>query len=123
MEFTRAYEESVSAVYGYLAYRVGSAEEVEDLTEETFERALKAWSRFDPRKGEPRTWLLMIARNVYVDWRRRSASAAGGGSGPAEPSLAIAGEERPGPDPALASALLKLKRHEQRQSRCALAEA
>ena len=49
MKFDSAYEENVSAVYGYLAYRVRSAEEAEDLTQETFERALGAWSRFDPR--------------------------------------------------------------------------
>ena len=109
MEFTRAYEENVSAVYGFLAYRVSSAEEAEDLTQETFERALKAWPRFDPRNGEPRTWLLVIARNVYVDSRRRSLSTAGGGSGAAEPSTVIAPD---GPDPALASAVQRLKRHE-----------
>ena len=112
MNFDSAYEENVSAVYGYLAYRVRSAEEAEDLTQETFERALKAWSRFDPRNGEPRTWLLMVARNVYVDSRRRGAPPAGGGSGAVEPSLAIAAEERLGPDPGLASALEELKRHE-----------
>jgi len=34
----------------------------EDLTVETFERALRRWSRFDPRRGGARTGLCQLAR-------------------------------------------------------------
>ena len=71
MKFTDAYEEQFWNVYGFHGYRLRSPAETEDLTQETFERALKAWHRFDPARGELRTWLLAIARNVYIDHRRR----------------------------------------------------
>jgi RNA polymerase sigma-70 factor, ECF subfamily len=68
------YEEQVWRVYGFLAYRLSDRHAVEDLTQATFERALRAWSRFDPRRGSERTWLLTIATHVLVDYRRRDRS-------------------------------------------------
>jgi RNA polymerase sigma factor (sigma-70 family) len=61
-------------VYGFLAYRLSDRDAVEDLTQATFERALRAWSRFDPRLGSERAWLLTIAANLLVDYRRRDRS-------------------------------------------------
>jgi DNA-directed RNA polymerase specialized sigma24 family protein len=52
-DFAELYDEHVYAVYGFVAYRVRSREEAEDLTQLTFERAVRAWSRYDPR-GRPR---------------------------------------------------------------------
>lgn len=69
-EFSRVYEDQVFHVYGFIAYRVRSREEAEDLTQLTFERALRAWGRYDPRRSQPRTWLLVIARNVIIDRHR-----------------------------------------------------
>jgi len=74
--FTRVYEDNVWAVYGFLAYRLRDQAAVEDLTQGTFERALRAWSRFDPRRGSERTWLLAIARNLLIDHRRRDHSSS-----------------------------------------------
>lgn len=70
-EFERVYDEHVWSVYGFLAYRVRSKEVAEDLTQSTFERALRGWSRFDPRKASERTWLLVIARNLLIDHHRK----------------------------------------------------
>jgi RNA polymerase sigma-70 factor, ECF subfamily len=70
-DFGRVYAAHVWHVYGFLAYRVGEREMAEDLTQETFERALRAWSRFDPRRASERTWLLAIARNGLIDHRRK----------------------------------------------------
>lgn len=70
--FTRVYEDHVWHVFGFLAYRVRDRHAVEDLTQATFERALRAWSRFDPRRGSARTWLFAIARNVLIDHHRRA---------------------------------------------------
>jgi RNA polymerase sigma-70 factor (ECF subfamily) len=39
----------------------------EDLTVETFERALRRWRRFDPRRGSARSWLCRLARSVALD--------------------------------------------------------
>ncbi len=73
-DFGRVYEEHVYRVYGFLAYRTSNRESAEDLTQATFERALRAWSRFDPRRGAEHTWLLAIARNVLIDHYRRDRS-------------------------------------------------
>ena len=62
-------------VYGFLAYRLRDREAAEDLTQTTFERALRAWSRFDPSRASERTWLLAIARNLLIDHHRRDRSS------------------------------------------------
>ena len=68
------YDEHVWRVYGFLAYRLGDRDTAEDLTQATFERALRAWSRFDPRRASETTWLLAIARNLLIDHYRRDKS-------------------------------------------------
>src|SRR2546421_13052425 len=73
-DFGRVYEEHVWRVYGFLSYRVRNRELAEDLTQITFERALRAWSRFDPRRASESTWLLAIARNLLIDHHRRDRS-------------------------------------------------
>jgi RNA polymerase sigma-70 factor (ECF subfamily) len=70
-DFARVYSDHVWPIYGFLAYRLGNRQVAEDLTQATFERALRAWSRFDPRRSSERTWLLAIARNLLVDEHRR----------------------------------------------------
>jgi RNA polymerase sigma factor (sigma-70 family) len=70
----RLFDEHVWDVYGFVAYRIGNRGEAEDLTQQTFERALKAWGHFDPARGRPRTWLLAIARNLIIDHYRRDRS-------------------------------------------------
>jgi len=74
VDFLRAYDEHASAVYGYLAYRVPTRADAEDLTQVTFERAFNAWDRYDPGRASVRTWLLAIARNALVDKNRRDRS-------------------------------------------------
>lgn len=69
-DFGAVYDQQVSRVYGYLAYRVESRELAEDLTQQTFERALAAWERFDPERAPLRVWLMTIARNLLVDHYR-----------------------------------------------------
>lgn len=72
--FTDLYDEHVSSVYGFFGYRVRSREEAEDLTQVTFEKAMRARSGYDPDRGSPRTWLIAIARNVLADHYRRHGS-------------------------------------------------
>jgi len=73
-DFARVYEEHVWRVYGFLAYRLHDRDVAEDLTQATFERALRAWGRFDPRRASELTWLLAIARNLLIDHHRRDKS-------------------------------------------------
>jgi RNA polymerase sigma factor (sigma-70 family) len=74
-DFARAYEKHVWRVYGFLAYRLRDREAAEDLTQATFERALRAWGRFDPRRASESTWLIAIARNLLIDHHRRDHSS------------------------------------------------
>jgi RNA polymerase sigma-70 factor, ECF subfamily len=73
--FAEIYDEHVWHVYGFFGYRVRSREEAEDLTQLTFERALRAWNRFDERRASARTWLISIAHNLLVDHYRRDRSS------------------------------------------------
>jgi len=75
-DFGRVYEEHVWRVYGFLAYRVQDRATREDLTQTTFERALRAWSRFDARRGSEGAWLMRIAHNVFIDHVRRERPRA-----------------------------------------------
>jgi RNA polymerase sigma-70 factor, ECF subfamily len=54
-------------VYAYVAYRVHDRSEAEDITSETFERALRYRNTFDPHKGDAVAWLLGIARRCVYD--------------------------------------------------------
>lgn len=59
-------------VWRFLLYLVGHSE-AEDLTQETFVRALRAVHRFSARSNA-RTWLLAIARRVAADHFRAAAA-------------------------------------------------
>ncbi len=63
------YDRYKGAVFGYLYRMSGSADEAEELTQETFYQALISLYRF---RGEAAvlTWLLRIARNVYLKRQR-----------------------------------------------------
>lgn len=57
----------IRRVYAYAAYRIGDGADAEDVTSETFERALRYRQSFDPRRGDPAAWLIGIARRCIVD--------------------------------------------------------
>jgi len=65
--FAQAAESHLDDVYGYLAWFTGDRFLAEDLAGETFERALRLWHRFDPKRGSARTWLCQVARTVALD--------------------------------------------------------
>ena len=68
--FERAYESEFPRVYGYIRYRVGNGDTADDLTSQTFLKALDRLSTFDPRKADIGPWVLGIARNVVRDHLR-----------------------------------------------------
>jgi RNA polymerase sigma-70 factor (ECF subfamily) len=57
----------IRRVYGYAAYRLGDGADAEDATSDTFERALRYRSSFDPSRGSPAAWLIGIARRAVDD--------------------------------------------------------
>lgn len=69
-------------VLRFLTYLAGPAD-AEDLTQETFVRALRSVHRFDGR-GHGRAWLLSIAKRVAIDSIRRAT---------ARPRIAAGGED------------------------------
>ncbi|MBA2516273.1 MAG: RNA polymerase sigma factor [Solirubrobacterales bacterium] len=66
------YDEHVWRVYGFFAYRVDSRSDAEDLTQATFERAVRAYGRYDESRASVATWLLAIAQNLLIDHYRRN---------------------------------------------------
>ena len=68
--FAATAEAHLDDVYGYLVYLTRDRTLAEDLAAETFEKALKLWKRFDPRRASARTWLCQIARTTALDWFR-----------------------------------------------------
>ena len=75
-DFERLYEEHAQPLFGFLAYRTGDRGLAEDLLADTFERALRARSRFDRRKASEKTWLYTIALNLLRDHARRKSTEA-----------------------------------------------
>jgi RNA polymerase sigma factor (sigma-70 family) len=59
-------ETLIRRVYAYVAYRIGDGPDAEDVTSETFERALRYRKSYDSASGEPLGWLIGIARRVIA---------------------------------------------------------
>jgi RNA polymerase sigma-70 factor, ECF subfamily len=57
----------VERVHAYVAYRIGAGAEAEDVTGETFARAVRYRDSYDPSKGAPVDWLIGIARRCIHD--------------------------------------------------------
>src|SRR3954462_2261608 len=65
--FESVAERHLDDVHAYLVYLTRDRGAAEDLTAETFEKALRQWRRFDPRRGSARTWLCQLARTTALD--------------------------------------------------------
>jgi RNA polymerase sigma factor (sigma-70 family) len=61
-------EPLIRRVYAYVAYRIGSGADAEDVTSDVFERALRYETSYDPSKGEFVAWLIGIARRCVDEW-------------------------------------------------------
>jgi DNA-directed RNA polymerase specialized sigma24 family protein len=60
-------EPLIRRVYSYVAYRIGDGPDAEDVTSDTFERALRYRKSYDASRGEPISWLLGIARRCISE--------------------------------------------------------
>jgi len=116
--FGELYLLHLDAIYRYVYFRVGDANDAEDLTGQVF---LKAWESLPgyKRRGNPfASWLYRIAHNVVVDHRRRQKPVV------AMPSLEAVDRESRQPTPlervieaeeaaALATAIAQLPEEQQ----------
>ncbi len=66
-DFAEAARRHLDDVHAFLVYLTGDRAVAEDLTAETFARALERWHRYDPRRGGVRTWLCQLARSTALD--------------------------------------------------------
>lgn len=70
------YKENYPILYGYLLSLCGDPLLAEELTAETFFRAIRQLYRYNP-KYKPSTWLCTIGRNLlYNEYRRRKKFTA-----------------------------------------------
>lgn len=60
-------------IYRYLYYRVGNQAAAEDLTSEVFLRAMAAMSPDRLRSYSIQAWLFQIARNLSIDYFRKTS--------------------------------------------------
>ncbi len=65
--FGQLYDHYNASVYRFLYYRVGSVPLAEDLTSETFFRALRSMNGFRWQGKDFGAWLMTIARNLTTD--------------------------------------------------------
>jgi RNA polymerase sigma-70 factor (ECF subfamily) len=71
--FAEVAEAHLDDVLRYLVVFTANPGVADDLTAETFERALRKWKRYDPRRASERSWLCQIARSVALDHFRTEA--------------------------------------------------
>ena len=75
MDFTSVYKTYFGDVYRYLLRLTGNETLAEDLTAETFFKAMKAIDGF---RGESdlRVWLCQIAKNAYYSYQKKNRRTA-----------------------------------------------
>jgi RNA polymerase sigma-70 factor (ECF subfamily) len=70
--FGQLYELHVDRIYRYVYYRVGTADQAEDLTEHVFLKAWEAVPRYESRGLPFAAWLYRMAHNAVIDHYRAS---------------------------------------------------
>ncbi len=68
--FGLLYDAYIGKIYRFVYYKTMHRESAEDLTSQTFFKALEAMPSFDLRKGSFSSWLYRIARNNVIDFYR-----------------------------------------------------
>ncbi len=76
MDFDSIYRSYFRDVFLYLRALSANEDIAEEMTQETFVKALKSIDKFDGSK-DIRAWLFTIARNTYYTWCRRQKIYAG----------------------------------------------
>lgn len=66
------YERYIDRIYAYIYKRVGNAQDTEDLTANTFYKALNKLNSYEERGYPFSAWLFRIAHNLVANWYRDS---------------------------------------------------
>lgn len=71
--FTELYETYKKPIYSYLLKNTGHPHIAEELTHDTFIKALKSLKKF---RGDStlKTWLFTIARNTYISYYKKNST-------------------------------------------------
>ncbi|WP_161967117.1 RNA polymerase sigma factor [Fimbriiglobus ruber] len=70
VSFADVVREHWVTVFRCVYHMTGNTHDAEELTQETFLRAMNSWPKFEAGPN-PRAWVLRIARNAYTDLYRR----------------------------------------------------
>jgi RNA polymerase sigma-70 factor, ECF subfamily len=68
--FEPLYERYVAQIYAYCFYRIGNAQDAEDVTARAFYQALTHLNRYTARGVPFAAWLFRIAHNLVANWHR-----------------------------------------------------
>jgi len=68
--FRRLYAELYDPVAGYVARRIESRDEAEDVISEVFHRFLRRIDQYDASRGSVWTWLMTMTRHAVIDHHR-----------------------------------------------------
>jgi RNA polymerase sigma-70 factor (ECF subfamily) len=71
--FAQLYERHFDRIYRYVALKIGSKVEAEDMTQQVFLKALRSISSYKWRDTPFSAWLYRIAHNQVVDYLRKKA--------------------------------------------------
>ncbi len=64
------YDRYGRTVFGVLYRRLGAPEPAEEVAQDAFHAVWRRAGTYRPDRGSVRTWVLAIARNAAIDWRR-----------------------------------------------------
>ena len=64
------YDRYGRTVFGVLYRLLGAPEPAEEVAQDAFHAVWRRAATYRPDRGSVRTWLLSIARNAAIDWRR-----------------------------------------------------
>jgi RNA polymerase sigma-70 factor (ECF subfamily) len=88
--FTRLYDATSGAVYGLALRILRDSAEAEEVALDVFLQVWRDAGRYDPARGSPLTWLLLLTRSRAIDRLRargpvrRAETALDEGDGPAD---------------------------------------
>ncbi len=68
------YNRYYQRIYRYLYYRTGDPKIAEDLTADVFVKMVQSLGSFHPENTPFHAWLFQVARNLVIDYYRRSAA-------------------------------------------------
>jgi RNA polymerase sigma-70 factor (ECF subfamily) len=71
------YDRYGRVVFGVIYRMLGRPESAEEVVQNAFHSVWRQATAYRPERGSVRTWLLAIARNAAIDWRRSKGNRMG----------------------------------------------